>query len=348
MRTDFSFNFDRLVKTIMMIVGAVTVSIVTGISIDSDNYIITIAIVAIALFSLINTMLGKGAQVEALLLGLLVFGYIVGNRGFAAISLSGTTPIYLGEVVMMACFAIFLSKAAFTKSRFIPQNALGRTVLLFLVAGTVRFGFDVYAANPQSLSELKDIVRDFATVYYSFMFFIAYNIGMKISSRRVFEKILLAAFILLIPSYGLQILNPDIYNTFSVRGMPVIYHKGDLAAAFLAAGSIYFYAHAQHARLRRLWLMLSMFSLWFFATAFARAALVGLIFANCFLFFAGFRKAIRFQGISLVAGLAVALAMIPLLGNKQEDAPVGCFKGSEKPPRRVQIEPADAGDGRAG
>jgi len=36
-----------------------------------------------------------------------------------------------------------------------------------------------------------------------------------------------------------------------------------------------------------------------------------------------------------------------VLGNKQENAPVGCFKGGEKPPRRVQIESADAGDGRA-
>jgi hypothetical protein len=36
-----------------------------------------------------------------------------------------------------------------------------------------------------------------------------------------------------------------------------------------------------------------------------------------------------------------------VLGDEQEDAPVGCFKGGEKPPRRVQIESADAGDDRA-
>ncbi len=37
-----------------------------------------------------------------------------------------------------------------------------------------------------------------------------------------------------------------------------------------------------------------------------------------------------------------------VLGDKQEDAPVGCFKGSEKPPRCIQIESADARNARAG
>ena len=298
----------------------VVIAMITGIAVNAGSLIIPVALVALMVFTFIYTIFGKGGDPEAVLLGLLTFGYIVGNRGFAALSLSAAAPAYVGEVTVMACFATFVFRMAFTKGRLVPPNSLGWTVALFLVIGAVRFAVDVYEAHPRSFNDIRDIARDFAMVYYAAVFFIAYHIGLREGSRRFFVGILNVAFILLLPSFALQVFFPDIYNPLSIRGVPLILHKGDLASAFLAAGSIYFFVTSKRSGHPWLWIFLSMLLFWFFAYGPARAALVGFIAANCFLLLARRGQIVKYQAIYAIIGLVVVLLISPIFKNKDEDS----------------------------
>lgn len=290
-------------------------------STGSGSFIIPTAVVGLILFSLIYTLFGNGAQAEALILGFLLFGYVVGNRGFAALALSSTAPLYVGEVGMSACFILFLFRMAFTKGRFIPPNAIGWTVAVLILIGSARFALDLDETHPKQLGDIKDILRDFAMVYYASVFFIAYSIGQHEKSRRFIEKALLWAFILLIPSFGLQTFFPDIYDPLSVRGMPIIYHKGDLACAFLAVGTIFLYVRGERSRFRWVWIVLSMLSFCLiFAGGLSRAALVGLIIANGFLLLAKRGKIAKYQMLYAAVGGIALLGVSLISGHKDDDS----------------------------
>src|SRR5437763_1976254 len=59
----------------------------------------------------------KAIRLEALVLGLLLFGYIVGNRGFAQIHIGGQTPIYVGELGMVICLALLGFRVALRREQ---------------------------------------------------------------------------------------------------------------------------------------------------------------------------------------------------------------------------------------
>ena len=317
---DFAYRFDTWIKTTVLLLFMVAIVILTGISVDSGSLAIPVALVALMGFTFIYTIFGKGGDPEAILLGLLTFGYIVASRGFAALSLSAVAPVYVGEVTVMACFATFVFRMAFTKGRLVPPNSLGWTVALFLVIGAVRFAVDVYEAHPRSFNDVRDIARDFAMVYYAAVFFIAYHVGLREGSRRFFVAILNVAFILLLPSFGLQVFFPDIYNSLSIRGVPVLFHKGDLVSAFLAAGSIYFFVTSKRSGHPWMWIFLSMLLFWLFAYGPARAAIVGLIAANCFLLLSRRGQIVKYQAIYAIIGVVVVLLISPIFKNKDEDS----------------------------
>lgn len=317
---DFAYRFDTWIKTSVLLLFMIVIAILTGISVDSGSLVIPVALVALIVFTFIYTIFGRGGDPEAVLLGLLTFGYIVGNRGFAAVSLSDSAPLYVGEVTVMACFATFVFRMAFTKGRLVPPNSMGWTVAVFLMIGVVRFAVDVYQAHPRSFADVRDIARDFAMVYYAAVFFIAYHIGLREGSRRFFVGILNFAFILLLPSFALPLFFPEIYNSLSVRGTPLIFHKGDLASAFLAAGSIYFFVTSKRSGHPWLWIFLSMGLFWLFAYGPARAALVGLIAADCFLLLARRGQIVKYQAIYAVIGIIAVLLITPIFKHSNEDS----------------------------
>jgi hypothetical protein len=216
----------------------------------------------------------KAIRLEALILGFLVFGYIVGNRGFAQLTLTQSSPIYFGEAGMIACLALLGARAALKREPLIPRTPLSKAILVFLLLGAARLGADLFL----NLSPAPSIVtiRDSATVYYALFFFIAYRVGLDPVGRRLMERCVLIGCIALLPVFLIQFfIAPDLFNRITFRGYPLIAHKGDLTTTYLAFSSFYFFLRP--ARGVRLFFLRGLSVIFFVGMLMlmARAALIG-------------------------------------------------------------------------
>src|SRR5262245_20707207 len=139
----------------------------------------------------------RTVRFEALVLAFLLFGYIVGNRGFAQLSIRPNSPLYLGELGMLACLSFIAVRQTLTRGQLIPKIPLSWAIIVFLLIGGIRLYFDTVLPNSTSLVTLA--IRDSAVVYYALFFFIAYQIGKNESARKFVERVMMAGFFVLIP-----------------------------------------------------------------------------------------------------------------------------------------------------
>lgn len=205
---------------------------------------------------------------EVILLGLLLIGYIVGNRGFAQLLPVPWLPLFPAEWGLAAGLAWLVIQAAPRQTLPWRRDALNRAVLLWLAAGTARVVVDVPHYGIMAL-------RDYAMIYYAAFFFLAQHYAADRRSRTFLVGCVALAAIVLLPVYYLFSEFPLFFFTnLAVQGVPLIYLKGDLAATFLAAGSIIVF-HAAQGSMR--WWSWPLATAMFLAVAASdsRASLVG-------------------------------------------------------------------------
>lgn len=281
-----------------------------GVLLGNDSLVLPIGIACAGPALLIYLMFFRNIRIEALLLGFLVFGYMVGNRGFAQIGVGGAnSPLFFGEVILAVCVALLVLRFTTTREQIIPPTPLGWAIFGFVVAGGIRLYLDTIAhvnGVPAMLA-----IRDSAAVYYALFFFIAYRLGKDAPSRRfLFRSIILAAIVLL-PVAALQYAVPDFLYRFSWHGTPIIYQKGDLVASFLAITSYFFFLN--HARgAARLWLsLLSIGSLGLMLIFMSRAAWLGFGAAGVLLVIARRPHFLLYQAAMGAVGL-LCLALLKI------------------------------------
>jgi hypothetical protein len=171
------------------------------------------------------------ASVGALALGVALFGYIVGNRGFAQIMPAPWLPILPAEIVLLVAGSWLLVQCAFTRRLPWRNDGLNWAILLWCGVGTARVIFDV----PQ-FGLLA--VRDYAMIYYAAFFFLAQHLAADERSQRLLLNVLLVASVVQPVAAVLVEQFPEFFlGRFVIRGVPVIYFKGDLALTFTAASA---------------------------------------------------------------------------------------------------------------
>lgn len=247
--------------------------------------------------------------VAVIVLGLLLIGYVVGNRGFAQIMLLPRFPLFPAEFGLLVCIGSVLIQAAAHRAKPWRRDPLNWAVLAWLALGTARVLADVPRYGFVAL-------RDYAMIYYAAFFFVAQHQALHARARKYLVGCLGVAVITLLPVNSLFQAFPRFFLTaLTVRGSPLVYLKGDLAATFLSAGAvIVFHVLRVHHRLWGCGLAAAMF-----LTVFAgdsRASLFGCAVA------AGWLLLTRRWGIPAVqagvAALALAvLAAAAFLGNSQ-------------------------------
>ena len=177
----------------------------------------------------------KYVRLEGLLLGVLLFGYIVGQSGFGHFSLSERRGIYFGEIGMVLCAAALCAHIAFTREKMIPGTALAKAILAFVIVGVCRFIYDIrYSVEPMV------VTRDFATIYYAAFYFIAFNICRHANSRAFLQRTITAALILSIFVFGVFLAFPGFFEKdLLVHGRPFIEPRADLTGSFMGFASIF-------------------------------------------------------------------------------------------------------------
>ncbi len=183
--------------------------------------------------------------VAVIVLGLLLIGYVVGNRGFAQIMLLPRFPLFPAEFGLVVCIGSVLIQTAARRAQPWRRDPLNWAVLAWLALGTARVAIDVPHYGLVAL-------RDYAMVYYAAFFFVAQHQVVEARARRYLVACLGLGVVALLPVHLLFQEIPQFFvYTLTVQGVPLIYLKGDLAATFLAAGAVlvFFLLRDRH----RLW-----------------------------------------------------------------------------------------------
>jgi len=169
---------------------------------------------------------------DVILLGLLLVGYIVGNRGFAQLMPLPGLPLFPAELGLAVGLGWLVIQTALRRSLPWRRDSLNWALLLWLVLGTARVVVDVRRYGFFA-------IRDYATIYYAFFFFLAQHYAADRRARLYLTGCVGIAVTVLLPVFYLYTINPLFFYTWlSVRQIPLIAIKGDLAYTSLAAGAV--------------------------------------------------------------------------------------------------------------
>lgn len=184
-----------------------------------------------------------GLPPDVLLGGVILVGYLVGNRGFAQVSVPNL-PLLPGELALALGAVLMVGRCAWNKTLPLHRDSLNNLLLLWIVVCTIRLPFDVRAFGMLA-------VRDYALVYYAGFFFLAQAWSTLPDCRRYLEVCLSVGFALATPVTAAFVAWPETVTQIAIAGVPLIFVKGDVGTAFIAAGVFWFgwrYARFGQAR----------------------------------------------------------------------------------------------------
>ncbi len=297
------------VKSVIIAALGLLVALILGAELGQSSRMLPLVVAAGCIGIFIYVALFRTVRFEALILGFLLFGYVVGNRGFAQLTFRQDSPLYFGEVGMLICLGLVTARRALTRELVMPKAPLAYAIVAFLLIGAVRLYLDAVLLNTGSV--VTTAIRDSAAVYYALFFFIAYQIGKSVSAGKFVERALLAGFVLLIPVAALEIWSSELLSRLTFHGYPIIQYKGDLLATFLGIGAFYFFLTPTKGMTRVFFRICSLLSLSLMLFPMSRAALSGFVCAALLLIMARRPQFLMYQiGIAITALFAIAFLQL--------------------------------------
>lgn len=281
----------------LITVGAAALALWLGAKLAEQAYFWPILITGT--LSLLSLRRLLALPVEGLLLGLALFGYLAGNRGFAQISLAGNFPLLPAEFVLLIGGLILGMQSAFGRRGIVQRDALNLAIAIWIGVGSVRLGFDLKAYGFSAM-------RDFALVYYAAFFFLAQYAARDDRTERWLQGCLLAGFAAMLVLYPLVDHFADFFlSTLTLRGSPLIFFKGDLVGTMLMAGGVLVYMRLESYH-RPLATVASLVLIGAGLTTNNRASLVGLFTVTLLLLLGRRWKFAATQATAaVVAGIAI-------------------------------------------
>ena len=214
----------------LLTAGCLLAALVLGWQLPNAEYLLLGIIGALAFMLVANWLTGLAPDV--FLGGLILFGYLVGNRGFAQLQMPGL-PMLPAEAVLGIGTIVVIWHTTRTKTLPIRRDTLNFAVAAWIAVGLARLPHDVRTNGFVA-------VRDFALVYYAVFFFLAQEWCKVARSRQWIERCVTAGLMFTTPVFVAFILWPNIFINLTIAGIPPIYVKGDVAGGFMAAGVFWF------------------------------------------------------------------------------------------------------------
>lgn len=207
-------------------------------------------------------------DLDALVAGVALAGYLIGNRGFAQLR-APYLPLFVGEMCLGLCLVVALWRVARTKIWPVRRDALNCAVLLWLGIGTARMIVDFRTYGLLA-------VRDYAMVYYALFFFLAQVWATDPRSTRWLTLCLDVGLALIAPAALAFIEWPALVSSaITVAGAPLIFIKTDVAGGMMAAGMLWF-IHRYTIDRRWYWIAIAALNAVGLAQSNSRAAFVAL------------------------------------------------------------------------
>ena len=214
----------------LIAIGCAVAAVWLGWELADESYAIPFIVVGAAIFGILMALLKT--PMGAIALGLALFGYLVGNRGFAQLRPAPWLPLFPAEFVLLVAGGWWLVQCAFEHRLPFRRDALNWLIVVWLALGTARMLFDVRLFGLMA-------ARDYAMIYYALYFFLAQHLAGAPESRRFLVGILALASVVQPVTAMLAEAFPEFFlNHLLVRGVPLIYLKGDLALTFMAVSAL--------------------------------------------------------------------------------------------------------------
>jgi hypothetical protein len=209
--------------------GAALAAIWLGVLVADGDWVVPSLLAVLAVGAVVAFW--AEASLATLTVGALLFGYLVGNRGFAQLMPFPGLPLLPAEIGLVVAGGWIAVQCAFAHRLPYRRDALNGLIFAWLVAGSVRAFFDVRIHGVVAL-------RDFAMVYYAAFFFVAQHLAAEAAARRFLVSALVAASALQPLAALASEAFPAFFHSFlSWRGVPLILFKGDLALTFMAVSA---------------------------------------------------------------------------------------------------------------
>ena len=312
---------SAVVKSAIVATFGLLVAVLLGIQLGAGSWEVPVILAAAAVVGFAYVLFFRRLRIEAVVLGVLLFGYIVGNRGFAQLGIGGSSSaLFVGEMGMVLCAALLLGRLAVSREGVIPPTYLAWAIVLFLVLGGIRLYFD--AVLRTSGARVVDAIRDSATVYYATFFFVAHRVGQTAASRRWVERCIIWGCFVLLLVIPILLLAPQVFELLTIRGYPIVMHKGDLISSYLAFAAFYFFLRPAQGGWRLALLMLSLASTLCMLIFMSRAAFVAFAAACLLLLLARQARFILFQ-LAIGSFALLCLGLLQLADVNSETGVIG-------------------------
>jgi O-antigen ligase len=285
---------DNRIKSALVLLPALAITVWIAAQIGSEDYLVPALVTAAFGGLVIFNAFTKSIRFESSVVCLLLVGYLVGNRGFAEMTLA--PPFYPGEVCLAAISAAILIRFVVTREWIDLSGFLSTCIIAFCVLGAIRLAVDFGFYRMEAL-------RDSAMVYYSVYFFCGRQLAQRADSKSMLEKCLRFSFIAIVPLLLVQRLAPDLLE--SQGEASIFYQRNDLLTTFAACGVFYMYTRPKLYRWAWLQAVLIFFFIAYIAEGFTRASLLGLCFGSIPILVAGRKKYLFYPGAVLLVGVVV-------------------------------------------
>jgi hypothetical protein len=223
--------------------------------------------------------------------------------------------------VLLVAVPALIVRMAMKRSTGVRNDFLNYSILVWILIACSRIPIDVNRFGVIAL-------RDFAMIYYASFFFVGQAFGAQAASSKVLTRSLTIAFVGLLPAVVCIAAAPDfLFNRFTWRGVPIIYHKSDLIATSLAAGFFWLWTRMDRSH-NRLWALGAAASLLLIGTmASPRAAMAAVAVTTVlWLLVRRWRIAAAQAGLAVAASL-LTLAAYSLLGKDlRTSAPYSAYE----------------------
>lgn len=210
---------------------ACAVAVWAGIAIANEQYLGSTLFAGVAIWAALSWTTSPRTEVWPL--AFLIFGYVVGNRGFAQATPIPSLPVFFGELGLLVSVTLLVVRGALERTLPVRRDALNSTLLFWAAIGAGLVLFDLRHYGLVA-------IRDFALVYYCLFFFVAQELVKHAPSRRVLEFTLRATFAIA-PLTGLAwMIAPEFFvQNLLINRVPLIFYKDDLLATYLMAGFVW-------------------------------------------------------------------------------------------------------------